>query len=74
MKRMSTPTLDDNRFDGLPPKDETGNVDLSLVDCCLERSPAERLTHCEQAASFILSVWRSRGLEQWSSFVNSSDE
>lgn len=44
MNRMSTPTPNfENDFDGFPPTDETGNVDVSLVEYCLSLTPAQRV-------------------------------
>jgi hypothetical protein len=67
---MSIPTLE-NGFNGFPPTDKTGDVDESLVEYLHEMTPAERLTRCQQFANGMLTIWRSRGLEQWSNFANS---
>jgi hypothetical protein len=45
--------------------DATGDVDVSLVECYLLLSPAQRLERVEQFANTILTIWKSRGIE-WS--------
>lgn len=45
--------------------DETGDVDVSLVECFLSLTPAQRLERVEQFANTILAIWKTRGIE-WS--------
>jgi hypothetical protein len=43
-----------------PPTDETGNVDLSLIDAMLDCTPAQRIGRLEGALEFIEAArqWR----------------
>lgn len=45
--------------------DASGDVDVSLVECFLALTPAQRLERVEQFANTILTIWKSRGIE-WS--------
>lgn len=58
MKCMPLPTLE-NGFDGFPPTDETGNVDLSLVEYCLSLTPAQRVEQHYHARLFAEQCWRN---------------
>jgi hypothetical protein len=49
-----------------PPTDETGDVDLSLVDYWLSLTPEQRLKQLEEFANFIVSARRANGVEEWS--------
>ena len=40
-------------FPDFPPMDETGEVDLSLVDVMLDYTPAQRISQLEGALEFI---------------------
>lgn len=42
--------LDEN---GFPPTDETGDVDLSLIDQCLSLTPGQRIEKNYQARLFV---------------------
>lgn len=51
--------LDPADFDGYPPTDPTGTVDVNLLDCNLERTPAQRLRQLDECARFVLGLRRN---------------
>lgn len=53
-----------------PPTDESGDVDLSLVEYCLSLTPAERLLQAEQFAQSIITIRSANGLP-WLDFERS---
>ena len=56
---MSEPEpLDLAGLDGYPPLDPSGTVDLNLLDCNLELTPAQRLRQLDESARFVRALRR----------------
>jgi len=51
-----------NEFSG-PPMEESGEVDVSLIEECLRLTPAQRLDQAERFAEFARAAWRAQGIE-----------
>ena len=60
---MSVPVKPNEYEDMRPPLDESGEVDLSLIDYMLRLTPAQRLSVAEEFADFILTARRAAGID-----------
>ena len=47
-------------FPAFPPTDESGDVDLSLIDAMLDLTPGERLRQLDEFNQFIASTRNAR--------------
>jgi hypothetical protein len=54
--------------------DESGDVDLGLLEHHLSLTPAQRLKRIEDFVNFIAGARRANGLDPWSATTNSSKD
>ncbi len=61
MMRLAPPEIPED-LNGKPQFDETGNVDLGLVEYFLSLTPAQRLDHAQSFATMVLTARRDQGM------------
>ena len=60
---MSAPDVDSLNGDPRAYTDETGDVDLSLIEYCLSLTPAERLRRGQSFSQWVFNLRRQQGIE-----------